>query len=384
MSIALRTGLLISMFVNCARGETPIYKTGVAMEKAMAAKVSWSSVGAPLGDQLRDLQQQAEVVILRDRRVDPHRMISLNTDFVPRIQVLRAISASLPDGGFCLTERLAFVGTAGVAHRLPILIARNNEKVNALRKKLNANTFRKLTTAIEPSWKLPAEPRAILMDYAKSVEVAITNPEVVPHDVWADGRLPKMTFAEMATLILNQFDLTLKIANDAARFTIVPIDAQESFEHRYTVGKTLKLAVAAEWQSRAPMASVKWTGSNAIVTTTLDQHAVLNSILSDVTYSQVDAGGSNVPANSLRTTLYSQFKVERATVGTLIEALRAQKVRIDVRDAEAAETKAILAELVQLSEITEKQPGTRFFPLLFGKHFKTVEVLDDRVILSRE
>jgi hypothetical protein len=36
-----------------------------------------------------------------------------------------------------------------------------------------------------------------------------------------------MSFSESATMILNQFDLTFKLAGDRAELTIVPIDPDE-------------------------------------------------------------------------------------------------------------------------------------------------------------
>jgi hypothetical protein len=43
-----------------------------------------------------------------------------------------------------------------------------------------------------------------------------------------------------------------------------------------------------------------------------------------------------------------------------------------------------MKEIVPLIDIEEKKTGVEFFPLIFGDHFRTVEVLDDRVVLSLE
>lgn len=375
---AIVIGLLFVSRMTFA--EEPGYKVGKALETAMSARVTWSSK-VPLGDQLRDLQNQTEVAVLRDRRVDPSPLISIETDSVPRIQVLQEISATIPEGAFCVTEHLAFVGSADVVHRLPILIERNNNQINELRKKLSANAFRKIRSNIDASWDELAEPRQILLDQAAAVGATIRNPDAVPHDVWAGRRLPKMPFAEAATVILNQFELTLNVATDDAELTIVPIDTQETLEHRYTVGSRLKASVSAEWQSRAPAVEVKWAGSNAIVTATLEQHALLNSIRSELSVPAASNSAAGSPRLSIRTTSF-QLKAERATVGQLIAYFRDNKVPIEVVDAESEKAKALLDDIVHLNEITKKNRGTDFFPLIFGKHFRTVEVKDDRVILT--
>lgn len=360
------------------------FKTGKALDSALAAKVSWSSVGVPLGDQLRDLQQQAEVVILRDRRIDPHQLITVETKSAARIQVLRKISASIPGGAFCLTEHLACVGPAESIYRLPILLDHNHQQLNSLRRKIDAAGFRQLTDKKAVFWEPLAEPRQILLDQFTRVGARVRNPEVVPHDVWAGGQLPDMTFVDLATIILNQFDLTLEFDSDSPELTIVPIDNTLRLEHRYSVSSKLKSRVVSAWNEKVPGIDIKWMGSTAVVTTTLSQHALLNSILSELQSSDSSAGSSSaVPAGFIRTTNY-QLKAERATVGQLIDYFRSQNVPIEVIDEDSAETKALLTQLVQLDTIKESQPGTKFFPLIFGRHFSTVDVQNDRVILSRE
>ena len=382
---SLLSGLVSLVLTATASGEEPnTFKTGKALQTALSAKISWSSVGLELGDQLRDLQYQTEVVILRDRRIDPHRRITVKTDFVPRIQVLSEMSATIPEGAFCLTENFVFVGPAAAAHRLPILLDRNNAALSARRKKFDNALLRKLTANVDASWEQLAEPRQILLNHAKTVGVVIRNPDTIPHDVWGAGRLPNMSFVELATVILNQFDQTFQFADDRNELMVIPINDQEPVEHRYIVGTKLKPAVTAAWQSRAPDIDLKWTGSTAIVTTTLPQHAVLNTVLQELQYSATTAdSGPAVVDGSLRTRGL-QIKADRATIGQVVEFFRREKVAIEVIDENSPETQAILRETVQLDKISEKMPGSKLFPLIFGKHFKSVDVRDDRVVLSTE
>jgi hypothetical protein len=83
----------------------------------------------------------------------------------------------------------------------------------------------------------------------------------------------------------------------------------------------------------------------------------------------------------LRTTNFT-LRAERATIGDLIAYFRANKVVIEVTDEDQAATKSVMKELVQLSDITKKKTGAELFPLIFGRHFRKVEVLDDRVVLA--
>ena len=370
--------------ITVAASELTTFKTGKDLDRALAVKISWSSISSELGDQLRDLQQQTQVLILRDRRIDPHRRISVETGFVPRVQVLRQISATVPDTAFCVTDDFVCVGPAEAIHRLPILLSHNTDQVNSLRKKIDAASFRQLTAKIDASWEQLSEPRQILLDDAMIAGVVIRNPDAIPHDLWAEGHLPRMAFTNLATVILNQFDLTFSVASDGAEFTIVPIDPEEALEHSYIVGSDLKSSIAAAWRNKAPGIEIKWTGSNAAVTTTLQQHASLYALLQESVYSVTTSDSTSaIPRSSIRTTNY-QIKAERATIRQLIDFFRREGVTIEVVDEESPEVLAILKESVQLETFKERQRGLKLFPLIFGMHFKQVDVRDDRVVLSRE
>lgn len=338
---------LLFCFLIVLADEGTSFHTGKDLQTAvLAANIRWLSIGVELGNQLRDLQAQTKVVILRDRRLDPHQPISVETEFVPRVQVLKQISAQIPDGAFCLTEDMACVGPAEAVHRLPILLSHNADQVNSLRKKIDAAAFRRLTAKIDASWEQLSEPRQILLDHAVIAGAAITNPEFIPHDVWADGRLPRMSFAEFATVILNQFDLTFQLAGDRAELTLIPVDPDEIMEHRYVVGSKLKTSVATDWQNRSPDVDIKWIGSNATVTTTLQQHAALNSVLQELKYSV--SISNTTPDSSIRTTNY-EIKEKRATIRQLIETFRRAKVTIEVLDEESPEVQALLNESLELA-----------------------------------
>ncbi len=364
----------------CLPEQPTSFKTGKQLQAAMAADIKWSSIGVQLDSQLEDLQQQCDVAILRDRRIDPHQVIGVETEFVPRVQVLRQISDEIPDTEVCVGESFIFFGPTMAAARLPILLSRNAEQVNSLRKRIDTRALQRLTTKVDVSWDDLAEPRQMLVDQATSAGSVILNPNVIPHDVWAKRRLPKMSFIELATVVLNQFDLTIKISQNATEFTVDSIDPDELFEHRYLVGK-FKPAVAEAWQSQLPDVEIKWNGSNATITTSLLNHARLNAILQEVMFAPTQASKPSNTKGSLLTTDY-QLKAERATLGQLIREFRAGKITIEVVGENSYAVQAIMKESIPLGGFSEKRPGTKFFPLLFGKHFKRVEVKSDRVVLS--
>ena len=358
-------------------------KAGKSLRIAMLTKVSWSSVNTPLQNQLSDLMKQSEVAVIRDRRLDPRHQISLNTPSVSRWEVLKNISAEVPDCGCCLTEHLACIGPASAVHRIPVMIELREKEINQLQSKMRPEDHRKLVTLIDSSWSELAEPKSILENYARATGVRITNPDLIPHDVWARSDLPRMAFAEAATIVLNQFDLEFRLSDDGRSVTLKTIDPQETFDHRYSPGKKFQASTTELWKKQFPEITVKWSGSVATVNATLEQHGQLNSALSELLNStQADTKKPATP-NSLRTKTFT-FRAERATIGNLIAYFRANNVVIEVTDEDQAAAKAVMKELVQLSDITEKKTGAELFPLIFGRHFRKVDVKDDRVVLALE
>jgi hypothetical protein len=121
----------------------------------------------------------------------------------------------------------------------------------------------------------------------------------------------------------------------------------------------------------------------ATLNATLQQHGQLNAALSELL--NFDEGDVVKPAtsSSLRTTNFT-LRAERATIGDLIAYFRANKVVIEVKDEDQAAANAVMKEIVKLSHITEKKTGEELFPLIFGRHFRKVDVLDDRVVLALE
>ena len=380
--------LTITMLLSGIRGanafdQKTALKSGKSLKTAMLTQVSWSSVNTPLQNQLSDLMNQSEVAVIRDRRLDPRYQISLNATSVSRWEVLMSIADEVPESGCCLTEHLACIGPASAVHRIPVMIELREKEINQLRRKMRPEDHRKLVALIDSSWSELAEPKSILENYARATGVRITNLDLIPHDVWARSELPRMTFAEAATIVLNQFDLEFRLSDNGRSVTLRSIAPEEAFDHRYSPGKKFQTALTEHWKDRFPEITVMWSGSVATVNATLEQHGQLNATLSELLNSTEAETTKPATPNSLRTKTFT-FRAERATIGDVIAYFRTNNVVIEVTDDDQAATKAVMKEIVQLSDIKEKKTGVELFPLIFGRHFRKVDVLDDRVVLSLE
>ncbi|MFM7833145.1 MAG: hypothetical protein ACKPJD_15250 [Planctomycetaceae bacterium] len=360
--------------------EQPKVVTGSALQKALASSVSWSADGVALQSQLASVRQQSGILVLRDRRVDPRSSITVETGFVARAAVLQQIAAAVPDCSAVVTDSYVLLGPANRVQRLPVLLKEVSEQEN-LWKKLPAGRLpRKAVSGLQPEWSAGAVPREILQRAAAECGIELENAELVPHDVWGAVQLPRQSFAELACLVLVQFDLQPVLAADSPRVRIEPIDGARVLELKYSVPLKQKEQLQSEWRQRHPEAGLRWSSSTVTLKADLDLHADFVGVQQRL--SALGAGaGAAVPGDSLRTRQF-QLQGERVTVGYLLQELRKNRIVIEVEGEDEPAVQRLLQGVVDLSVVREKQPGLKFFPALFGGQFRTVEVLDDRIRLK--
>jgi len=354
-------------------------KTGRAFEQALAARISLASQAVPLAEQLSSLQQQSGIAILRDRRIDPRQEISVEVAQQPRQQILQTIAEIIPDG-WCvpLDCDVVVVGNRRHVLRLPILLEQTRDHVDEVTRRWPASQRSSLTRKLDFTWDQLAEPREIVGSLATLAQLTISNPELIPHDVWQAAKLPRMSVADSLCLVLSQFDLTFQLDADSRNMTIVPIDRDKTFEQRYPVRSSLKSAVLAAWKPIIPESQITWSGSSARIIATMDQHAELLANLTKLDISKSEAGSSS--SVSLRTAMF-QFKASSQTIAQAIAGFRRNQIAIDVVRESDPDVQRLLKRTVDLSQINEKLSGEKFFPRVFAEHFSEVKVLDDRVIL---
>jgi len=382
MAVWCRCLILWCFLCAVLRADEPAkFVTGGALQKALASSVSWSADGVTLQSQLASVRQQSGILVLRDRRVDPRSSITVDTGFVARAVVLQQIAAAVPDCGAVVTDSYVLVGPASRVQRLPVLLKVVSEQEN-LWKKLPAGRLpRKAVSGLQPEWSVGAEPREILERFAAECGIELERAELVPHDVWDAVRLPRQSFAELACLVLLQFDLQPVLSADGPRVRIEPLDEARVLELKYSVPPKQKEALQGVWQQRHPEVVLRWSAGSVILSAGLDLHADFVRLQQQVSLAAGQAT-SAVPGDSLRTRQF-QLQGERVTVEYLLQEFRRNRIVIEVAGEGEPEVQRLLKAVVDLSAVRAKQPGATFFPALFGDHFRVVEVLDDRIRLGR-
>lgn len=362
----------------CLRAQSALkLQTGRALEKALTEPVSCSAQRMPLLRQLEDIQRQSGVCLILDRRLDPSVPISLQTGFLPRRDLLKQLAALIPDTSAAFTGEYVYIAPTASARRLPLLL-QLVEQQSATWKRLPAATIpRRALLPVRPSWERPAVPSEVLVQAAQNADIRLANPEVIPHDVWNSAELPAMSFPELACLVLNQFDLYPELNEAAAEVRIVPIPVDRPLELRHSFPGELRTVLEPAWMAAQPNTAVRWTRTTATFTADLDRHADFAGLIEQAR--PANSTAATVPGDSLRTRSF-RLQAERAPLGSIIATLRANGVAIEITGEQTAAVQKRLQTVVPIS--ATEQRGEEFFRGLFGKHFSSVQVLDDRVLLQ--
>ncbi|MFN9719047.1 MAG: hypothetical protein ACK58L_10160, partial [Planctomycetota bacterium] len=273
-------------------------------------------------------------------------------------------------------DDMVVLGPSPEVHRLPALVDQTIHTVREVRRSVSPGhglTEKNLV----PRWEMLAEPRQILVESATAVGLRISNPEAIPHDVWDAGSLPSMSFASLAAVILNEFDLMLAPDTSDRALMVSPIPRNQVFTHRYIIGTSLKSRMMEASQKQLPKITAKWTSSAAEVSGIIADHAAFNELLISQRYNPTPGAGSlNQPLRKMA----FQLQEGRMTAKQLIENLQKQRLLIEVRNSDSPETRLALSREIHIQAMSQPIPATRFFEMLFGELF-VVDLQDDKVVL---
>ncbi|MCA9059982.1 MAG: hypothetical protein KDA85_15855 [Planctomycetaceae bacterium] len=355
--------------------QPPRYVTGRILERELSKQFSWNCTGVTLLSQVEALQERLKVCIVLDRRVDPNRLVTLETQLLPAREIVLQLISQFPDLDVCFTSELIYVGPTAAVRRLPILLEVAEKNVRDRKANFSAAVFRAVTSPRTTHWSEVTSVSEIVEDLTSAAGTQVTNSKSLPHDLWRSGTLPTMTYAAAMTVILNQFDTEL-VAGEAT-FTMAPIDLNTRITRRYSVPKEVREDVQNAWTELATSGNVQWTGNSAEVEGTLGEHAELEAALRRIQWRREAL--EFAPPGSLLTRRFEFQAAQASTLGTIIEYFRQNNIAVEVIDADHPDVAAALQ--TQLEVRIPNLPADEFFRRLFGPYFSSVTVQADKVIL---
>lgn len=200
-------------------------QTGRALSQLLQSEGSLTVNPASVGNIVSGIQAGTGIPLVLDRRVDPATKVTMSAQQTSFESILRQVAENVPEAGASFTDRLVFIGPESAAKRLESLLDDNRRQISGLRDQFSSVRYRRLTRAKLAGWPRLAEPRRLVMQAAEEAGLEISNPDTIPHDVWAEKELPQLDFCDYSTLILNQFELTFRVLESGDVIEIVPVVA---------------------------------------------------------------------------------------------------------------------------------------------------------------
>ncbi len=303
-------GLIPSIWATEGRaGESDAsvaWHEGPALQRQLAqpADLVWSN--QPVREGLQQIAKLHRVAILLDRRIDPDQEIRLRARQVPIGELIKQIAQQC-GGETALVGNVVYVGPPATAEKLRTLAAVRSDEAQKL-----PDDVRRLVLAREPfGWPELTQPRDLLAQLAAEARMTVSDPKLVPHDLWPSASLPPMCWTDRLTLVLAQFDLTFSIQGGVLQWTPIPSTVQ--LTRSYPGGKQPNVA-AHRFASLAPKAQVKVVGDKVLVTGSLDDHDRISGKPPEV-------GPKPRVANDPLADQRFNLKVAEQPVGPLLRAL---------------------------------------------------------------
>ncbi len=241
----IRAALIVAVAAGTtAASEPPKWLEGRAVDKQLASPMGASWSGAALGDVVAGLARTHGVAIVLDRRVDPQQKVSLEVFDQTLIDVLAEL-ARTHNLGLYLHGPIACLTPPEEAARLETAARLSRQRIGRLPKPL----ARRWLAKAPMNWEELTEPAELLSQLSTQGGFTITNPQRLPHDLWAAGNLPKLSLADRLSFILGQFGLTYEISSDST-VKLVSIPNAPVAEGAYAAGKGAKLRVE-KWKALA-------------------------------------------------------------------------------------------------------------------------------------
>ncbi|MCA9086014.1 MAG: hypothetical protein KDA81_18280 [Planctomycetaceae bacterium] len=364
----VRSGIALAADRQEAAQETVDLKTGREFQMALQQRMSLAVNNLPLQDVVRDIIQRTGIAVVIDRRVDPGRLIEVNTPLTTVRLILLELSKSVEGTGISVCDDFVYLGPSAAAKRLRTLCELNAEAVRKARSKLSPTSYRYLTGRTSGSWGYRSEPSDVFLLACGTVPVSENSPSHIPFDLWRSCDLPSVKVTDYMTVLLNQFDLSFEIT-DAGEVSVESLSAPVGVERRHRVPSSRVEELKRQWSESFPDLTFRWQGSSVTVVATVEQHEAMQESLS---------GSAELPVgeNDLRKRLFTLRIPAGATVKVLLEQLRKSGIRVEVQGELSDEDLERPCEALSL----ERVPGIDFFPrLLLGLN---VEVLADHVTIN--
>lgn len=208
-----------SLFSPAAANDNVKRLTGSEFQTALdqIVTIRWAEI--ELREATERLANLHNISTFLDRRIDPDQTIEFNAADVTLLHSFQALADSRKFGvGYF--GGVVYLGPAPTASRLATAAAIRAGEISELPMKWRS----RLSVSKPLKWQEPGKPRELIRELASAVELKVVDlDDRIPHDVWASGNLPSMSWSDRMSLLLSGFDLTFVLDTNTSTLRLVPI-----------------------------------------------------------------------------------------------------------------------------------------------------------------
>ena len=249
------------------------------LHQKLSEKTSVNVRDVTCHDFLRRLSGQSGIPIIRDRRINPSTALTLKTDLVSTKRLLNIIAGHLPDAGVSYGDSYVYIGPLSSARTLQTLIELRRKQILDARSRFPNDAYRRLIASTSSPWADASSPRQLILSRAGECGLAITNAEIIPHDLWRADSLPVIPFAEFASIVLTQFDLTFDVSAGDSTMTIVPQPDSIVIEKRHGVPRRRRTEVERWLTDQSSGVNATWQRASVLVTARIEIHQQITRLI---------------------------------------------------------------------------------------------------------
>ena len=233
--------------------------------------------------------------------------------------------ADVASGGISVTSQTVYLGPLAAAGRLRTLIALRHAEVQRKAAKLSAARRRSLTGPRPLSWQDLDTPQEIVQKLAAERDLRVLHIERLPHDLWAAGDLPAVSFAEALTLVLIQYDLTFRLDPAGTTLELIPIPDKIAIEKKWSLPRAKVEAVSRAIEQDLPHVVATASAEEIVAHGTQEQLEALEQMIRTMTASAPTRKKASTPTPLSKRRL--TFQAKDAPVSAILEKLSSTGIK---------------------------------------------------------
>lgn len=314
------------------------WRTDRNFRQALEGRISAVWRGVPGRLILQRLEQQHQVAIFLDGRIDPSRKHTFEISDRPLGEAIGQIADALGAAPAVL-RNVVYLGPPEAAATLRTLVRLRAGELSALPSQEGKRRRLELAGRRTFRWDDLTRPRDLLKQMAAEWSLELEGEDQVPHDLWAAGAFPEVDASEALSCLLLTCGMTFEWTDSAAGIVIRPVPAEVQVEELHTPRGQSARQAAKEWPEKFPGITATVQGRKVLVRGTVEQQEAIADSLDPKTAARQRGRNSTSGATPLSRRRFT-LRVERVPAEALFKRLKATAILIEY-DAEQLEAAGI-------------------------------------------